>query len=74
LCGTGPDLELAAEPAAALIELVRGAVTACIFDEVAESLLPHARALDVLERSLAAHLAAVQMMVPQPQVVTSSHR
>ena len=62
LCGTGPDLELAVGPARSLIEYVRGAITACIFDEVAASLLPHARALYVLEATLAAHLAAVQQM------------
>ncbi len=74
LCGTGPDLELIAGPARELIEFVRGAITACIFDEVAENLLPHARALYVLESSLAAHLAAVQQMAPQPSVATSSRR
>lgn len=59
LTGTGPDLRLAAKPTRTLIEFVRGAITACIFDEPAASLLPHARALHVLETTLSAHLAAV---------------
>ncbi|MBL9078844.1 MAG: hypothetical protein JNL08_15165 [Planctomycetes bacterium] len=59
LCGTGPDLRLAAAPARALVEFVRGAITACIFDEANENLLPHAKALHVLETVLSVHLAAV---------------
>lgn len=60
LCGTGPDLKVSVERARELIEYVRGAATACIFDAPAESLLPHARALNVLEKTLAVHLAFVQ--------------
>ena len=62
LCGTGPDLKVALEPARELIEFVRGAGTACIFDGPEESLLPHARALNVFESTLAVHLAAVQQI------------
>lgn len=62
LCGTGPDLKVALGPARELIEYVRGAATACIFDGPDESLLPHARALHVLETTLAVHLAAVHQV------------
>lgn len=64
LCGTGPDRELAVAPARGLVEFVRGAITACIFDAAKPSLLPEARALHVLETTLAAHLAAVQQLAP----------
>lgn len=42
-----------------LVEFVRGAVTACIFDQPAANLLSHAKALHALESTLSAHLAAV---------------
>jgi len=73
LCGTGPDLALLADPAVDLIEFVRGAATACIFDEVAANLLPHARALHVLETTLSAHLAAAQQMARRSEPATVSH-
>jgi hypothetical protein len=60
LTATGPDLRLAARYGRALIEFVRGALTACVFDEPTDCLIPHARALQVLETTLAAHLAAAQ--------------
>ncbi|HZN37618.1 MAG TPA: hypothetical protein VFD82_02380 [Planctomycetota bacterium] len=60
LAGSGPDLEHVARPGRELTEFVRGAITACIFDEPAENLLPHARALHALESTLALHLAAIQ--------------
>lgn len=60
LLGTGPDLTKAAVPGRTLVEFVRGGITACIFDEPAENLLPHARALHVLETVLSVHLAAIQ--------------
>jgi len=66
LCGTGPDRTGLELPARQLIEFVRGAITACIFDEACDSLLPHARALHVLESTLAAHLAAVLAACPTP--------
>lgn len=59
LTGTGPDLRLAMRPARVLIEFVRGAITACIFDEPVANLLPEAKALHTLETTLAVHLAAV---------------
>jgi hypothetical protein len=59
LTGTGPELRFAAKPARVLIEFVRGAVTACIFDQPASNLLPQAKALHALESTLSAHLAAV---------------
>ncbi|MFT4840541.1 MAG: hypothetical protein ACI8UD_004234 [Planctomycetota bacterium] len=62
LCGTGPDLKVPVEPARELIEYVRGAGTACLFDGPSESLLPQARALHVFETTLAVHLAAVQQI------------
>lgn len=59
LCGTGPDLRLAARPTRALVEFVRGAITACIFDQAQPNLLPQAKALHALETTLSVHLAAV---------------
>lgn len=58
LCGTGPDLALAAEPARELVEFVRGAITACVFDRPADNLLGPARALHALESTLSVHLGA----------------
>lgn len=60
LCGTGPDLLLARAPARELVEFVRGAVTACIFDAARAELLLDARAHYLFESALAAHLAAVR--------------
>ncbi len=60
LVGSGPEITKATQPGRAVMEFVRGAITACVFDEPAASLLPHARALHVLEQTLAAHLAALQ--------------
>ncbi len=59
LAATGPDRRLAARYGRAIVEFVRGAITACVFDEPSECLLPQARALHVLETTLAAHLAAL---------------
>jgi hypothetical protein len=59
LAGTGPELRVAREPARELVEFVRGAITACIFDRPADNLLPEARALHALESTLSVHLAAV---------------
>lgn len=42
-----------------LVEFVRGALTACVFDEAADNLLPHAKAEHVIEATLQAHLAAL---------------
>lgn len=63
LCGTGPDPRLAARPTRVLIEFVRGAITACIFDQPAANLLPEAKALHALETTLSVHLAAVLQAV-----------
>ena len=60
LAGSGPNLKYMARPGRELLEFVRGAITACIFFEPAENLLPHARALHALESTLAVHLAAIQ--------------
>ncbi|MEO6596846.1 MAG: hypothetical protein ABIP94_19045 [Planctomycetota bacterium] len=62
LTGTGPDRESAVRPGRVLIEFLRGAITACIFDEIAESLLPQTRALHVLETTLSVHLAALHQV------------
>lgn len=42
-----------------LVEFVRGALTACVFDEAADNLLPHAKAEHVIEATLQAHLGAL---------------
>lgn len=62
LTGTGPDRQKAMRPGRVLIEFLRGSITACIFDEIAANLLPHARALHVLESTLSVHLAALQQV------------
>ena len=59
LTASGPDLRASARFGRAMVEFVRGALTACVFDEPAVCLVPHARALHVLEHTLAAHLAAL---------------
>jgi len=61
LTGNGSDLHKAEVRGQALIEFLRGAVTACIFSEPADNLLPHAKALHVLETVLAVHLAALRV-------------
>ena len=65
LTGTGPDLAAAVQPGRRLVEFVRGACTACLFDAPAENLLTHAKALHVLETTLAAHLGALLQQAPQ---------
>lgn len=62
LTGTGPELARAAKSGRALVEFVRGALTACLFDEPEENLLEHAKALHVLESTLAVHLAGLQQV------------
>ena len=62
LCGIGPDFAAIVQPGRQLIEFLRGAVTACIFGEPAANLLPHSRALHLLESTLSAHLAALQQI------------
>ena len=59
LTGTGPDLRRASGPGRTLVEFVRGAITACLFDEPAANLLPLAKALFALETVLSVHLAAI---------------
>jgi hypothetical protein len=63
LTGTGPELARAEASGRALVEFVRGAITACIFDEPSDNLLEHCKALHVLETTLAVHLAALQQVV-----------
>ena len=65
LTGNAHDVGKAARAGRTLIEFVRGAITACIFDEPAANLLPHARALHVLETTLATHLAALHQNVAE---------
>lgn len=60
LCGTGPDIDRCIKPAQRITEFVRGAITATLFAEAADNLVPNAKALNVLESVLATHLAAVQ--------------
>lgn len=60
LAGTGHDLRKSARPGRVFVEFVRGAITACIFDQCEANLVPSAKAGHALETVLAAHLAAVQ--------------
>jgi hypothetical protein len=59
LTGSGPEAKPSPTTAQALVEFVRGAITACVFDAPRANLLDDARALGVLEATLAAHLAAM---------------
>ena len=58
LCAAGPDRSGLADAVRSLVEYVRGAVTALVFDEPSESLASQARALHALEATLSAHLGA----------------
>lgn len=60
LCGTGPDVARCVPQAGNLVEFVRGGITATLFAEAADNLVPNAKALHVLESVLAAHYAAVR--------------
>lgn len=60
LTATGSDARAALAPGRSCIEYLRGAITASIFEQPADSLLPHARALHVLDTVLAVHLAALR--------------
>ena len=60
LTATGSDAKAALAPGRTCIEYLRGAITASIFEQPADSLLPHARALHVLDTVLGVHLAALQ--------------
>lgn len=69
LAGAGPELGNGLPTARALVEFVRGATTALLFDAPAANLLPHARALHALESILAVHLAAVVDAARRPRAV-----
>ncbi len=58
LCGTGPELDKSLVLGRGLFEFVRGALTALVFEEPQENLLPEARAMHGLEIVLATHLQA----------------
>lgn len=58
LCAVGPDRSGLADAVRSLVEYVRGAVTALVFDEPSDSLASQARALHALEATLSAHLGA----------------
>jgi hypothetical protein len=60
LTGHGQDREVVVRTVRASIEFLRGAITGVLFDEPADNLLGHARALHVLETVLSAHLAAAE--------------
>ncbi|MCR9243427.1 MAG: hypothetical protein NXI31_00240 [bacterium] len=67
LCGTGPDVGQCIERATSLIEFVRGAITATIFDAPADNLVPHARALHALETVLGSHFTALRLAARRSQ-------
>ncbi len=58
LAGHSSDREVLARTTRSCIEFLRGAVVGVLFDEPADNLLGHARALNVLETVLGVHLAA----------------
>lgn len=59
LCGTGPVVKPGVRVGRKFVEFLRGSITAYLFSDPAENLLPHARALHVLETVLGVHLAAI---------------
>ncbi|MCA8948621.1 MAG: hypothetical protein KDE27_03920 [Planctomycetes bacterium] len=69
LCGTGPDLARCLPPAGKIIEFVRGGLTATIFAEANDNLVPQARALHALESLLAEHFGAVRAAARTPQSI-----
>ncbi|MBK8097015.1 MAG: hypothetical protein IPK26_07910 [Planctomycetes bacterium] len=69
LAGAGPELDHGLPMARALVEFVRGAATALVFDAPAENLLPQARALHVLESILSVHLSAAVDAARRPRAV-----
>lgn len=60
LCGTGPRVADAMEPARGYFEFLRGLITAHILSEPAANLLPEAKALHALESVLGIHLQAME--------------
>lgn len=63
LAGSGPDLRLAARRGRALVEYLRGTLTASVFDRDTDGhLLREASALHALECVLGAHLRAMQIV------------
>jgi hypothetical protein len=63
LCGTGPSIRDAQEPARRYVEFLRGLMTARIMNRVAANLVPEAKALHALETILGIHLGALQEAV-----------
>lgn len=63
LCGTGPDIRNANQPARRYVEFLRGLMTAHVMRRVAENLVPEAKALHALETILAIHLGALEEAV-----------
>jgi hypothetical protein len=63
LCGTGPSIRNASQPARRYVEFLRGLMTAHVMRRVAENLVPEARALHALETILAIHLGALEEAV-----------
>jgi hypothetical protein len=62
LAGTGPDRSLAVPHGVRFVEYLRGAMTAALFPEPAENLVPEAYGLQALETVLAIHLGAIRGM------------
>lgn len=60
LCGTGPGIRNAVEPAARYVEFLRGLMTGLVVRRVAENLVPEAKALHALETVLGIHLGAME--------------
>ncbi len=63
LCGTGPNIRNANQPARRYVEFLRGLMTAHVMRRVAENLVPEATALHALETILAIHLGALEEAV-----------
>ncbi len=59
LAGTGPDVGAVVSASMEFVEFVRGAMSALVMGEFAETLVPHAKALTVLETVLSLHLRAL---------------
>ncbi len=66
LAGVAPGSRDAERCAAALVDYLRGAVTALIFEHTADNLVPAAKARHALETVLAIQLAALRVATPEP--------
>ena len=64
LAGHSSDPEVVRRTVHSCVEFLRGSLVACLFDEPADNLLGHARALNAFETVLGVHMAAAEEALP----------